>query len=223
MINNSLLLCTAGGGNSFWPSSYIVTPSGHKIGRHISDMGTVMEFTDNKLRMVIVLDAIYRTHLAWGPNSDSPLKNYKPENSSFCLSESMTDAQLNSFLPFQDAGTSKSNTDALNSSKYPAAYFCRQIKVNGVGCDLPNFNTLARIWINRVSLDSIDPTIAQAPNYTLADWFFVQNESYQMVSSSTEYNEYSQWQIVTNGCTYPGHAWYKQLKLGVIPVLELAE
>lgn len=189
-------------------------------------MGTVIEFNDGQDRKVLVLDAIYREKwLQMGSTVDTSLINYtaKNNNDTWYINggnesttptacATLTDEQLNA-LWWKDESTSKNNTDVLlESVNYcEAVEHCRSIEVNGVGCDLPNFQTLQRIYCEGVTLDSLDPTVANHSDLSLSNFF-------NMVWTSTEYNSSSNWRIESSGrCT--SSARYNDC--AVIPVLEL--
>ena len=160
--------------------SYNITPSGRKIARHTSGMGSVLEINDNGvIRNILVLDAKYRITGKRYYNVAADLKfnayqRYgRPGNISKESYKDISDNVLNA-APYsnQDINTSKQNTDnllAIGSGAEAAAY-CRSILVNGVGCDLPNINTLCRIYSEREQLDALDNTKTSTNNLT--DWIF---------------------------------------------------
>ncbi len=208
----------------------IISAGGRKLYRHSSDMGTVMEFNDGQDRKVLVLDAQYRARalLMTSSRTDTSLPNYSQTNSnnnwyihgtdssttpSACAS--LTDATLNSlWVNSIDANTSKYNTDVwLTMNGCDAATHCRSITVDGVGCDIPNIQTLMRIYCEAINLDALDPTVASYQNMKLSDWF----GSWYLYSSS-EYDTYYVRRVSCNGGC---NEFNKGSVCGVCPVLEL--
>lgn len=128
--------------------------------------------------------------------------------------ESLTDADLNR-LWWTDENTSKFNTDAwLTKANCDCATHCRSIKVNGTGCDIPNFQTLLRIFCEGVNIDALDPTLADNPQLGLSNWF----DSWVLWSSS-EFVSFNAWVVIYNGvCNFDG----VYNGNGVCPVLELS-
>ena len=162
----------------FVASAAVTTAGGRTLYRHSSGMGTVMEFNDGSPRKVIVLDAQYRGYgmiTNDGYGIDTALPNYQSKNSNStwyinggsssttCAAcASVTDATLNSLWASSiDANTSKHNTDVwIGYSDSTAAQLARGVKVDGVGCDIPNFQTLMRIYCEAEALDAMDPTVS---------------------------------------------------------------
>lgn len=198
--------------------------------RHSSGMGTVMEFNDGQDRKVLVLDAQYRTvaKMTSDTETDTSLPNYTSKNTngtwyidggnyetspSACAS--LTDATLNNlWVNSIDINTSKYNTDVwLTQPDCDAATHCRSITVNGVGCDVPNIQTLMRIFCEADNLDALDPTVTSYPDLRLSDWFGSQH-----LWSSSECNTRLVRQVL-----YVGNCGgdYKFADYGVCPVLEL--
>lgn len=161
--------------------------SGRLYYRHNSGMGTVVIWVDkqNIQHKTLVLDAAYRSILPWGNPSNynfaiEGMKTYSP--SWYYISNNtpsadntvdtpelfngitQTDAKLNALsYYFEDENSSKQNTDImmqntnLNSTSY-AAGWCRSRLIDGVGADLPNLQTLIRIWTGMFKFDELDPT-----------------------------------------------------------------
>lgn len=230
-------------------------------------MGTVIQFTDydKKVKKVLVLDAHYRSNCvdSWGmlnkkcslPNiSGSPeylnlkysYRTTTPEGA-----KTYSDEQLNSFtyLP-KDPNSAKYNCDTwlkegenyTDSSEWRvkgvhSVSLARSIKVNGIGCDIPNIQTLARIFCDADTLDSLDPTGSSYSNFLLGSknsngtWRLGQKTlsdvqvEWSVRSSSQAYSYYN-WEI-----NYQGYIKYQSLVadqeprihiLPFIPILELS-
>lgn len=197
----------------------VITPGGRILYRHASNKGTVMEFNDGKPRSVLVLDAQYRDKRVWGAyNYDMPsLTNYTTMNSrndwflntsngpNINAATAMTDAQVNAlWVNSIDANTSRQNcdlwmsrneqSDAQGISGVPAVAYARSVTVDGKPCDVPNIQTLMRVFLEANELDNLDPTVAT--NKTKA--FGVQNSigfwdsmGTATTCSSTEQGNYS--------------------------------
>ena len=234
-------------------------PSGRIFYRHDSNMGTVMTWVDKQgtTHRTLVLDATYRTRLPWGNNTNySNMTDYKNSHYFFVdgtssdsgrngadwenavtesafLGAKKTDAIINAWANYwEDAKTSKEETDLMmtvNSSTSYAAGWCRSKLVNGVGCDLPNIQTLVRIYCSMFQLDSLDPTatgnkylFTKARSGLTYNWGF--NEAYH-AWSSTEWgtdnspNQHA-WRVYYYGNT--GNSVTRNTN-GVVPVLEITE
>ncbi len=218
----------------------IVSVGGRTLYRHESGMGTVMEFNDGQDRKVLVLDAKYRAkELALGLDGNYPsIHNCITSNTNgnqfidgiyLVPSElspgscaSLTDESLNSLWANSiDINTSKYNTDILLSiddtdtdgHDSEAATYCRSITVNGVGCDIPNIQTLMRIYCEAILLDEFDPTVSLYPDLKLSDWL---NAS--LLWSSTEAEGSYGLGLLEWGMA---HGDRKTYAYGVCPVLEL--
>ena len=208
----------------------LISAGGRKLYRHESGMGTVIEFNDGQDRKVLVLDAAYRTKamMVGYSSTDSILPNYAGSNTngtwyidgsnsstSPSVCESLVDSTLNSlWVNHIDANTSRYNTDVwLTMTGCDAATHCRSITVDGVGCDIPNFQTVQRIYCEAVNLDALDPTVAEYSSYALGDWF---NSS--SLTTSSEYNNSSIRIVQSSGFCISGT---KNSNYGVVPILEL--
>lgn len=207
----------------------VVSLAGRKLYRHTSGKGTVLEFNDGQDRRVLVLDARYRAKeliTTTDETTDTSLPNYVGSNSngswyidggendtspSRCVE--VTDEMLNSLWPV-DPNTSKHNTDVwLTLPNCESAVYCRTIMVDGVGCDVPNYQTLMRLFCEATTIDSLDPTLKQYPELSLSDWLGVYS-----VHSSTEASSSLIRGIGKEGwCANSS----KSLGEGVCPVLEL--
>lgn len=223
MFNKDLLFAKKG--------NAIVSKGGRKLYRHESGMGTVMEFNDGQDRKVLVLDAQYRARKLKMTSStkDTKLPNYPTSNTNGTLyidggssattprdCASLTDATLNSlWVNSIDANTSKYNTDVwLTQPDCACATHCRSIKVNGIGCDIPNFQTLLRIYCEGVLLDELDPTASSYRDLKLFNWF-----GFELLWSSTEYDADYIRRLDYDG--YCSNRGFRNSERGVCPVLEI--
>lgn len=212
-------------------SNPLATAGGRKLWRHPSNMGTVMEFNDGQDRKVLILDAKYRAKglmMTSDDETDTSLPNYSQYNTndtryidggssditpSACAS--LTDATLNSLWANSiDANTSKYNTDVwLTKPDCDCATHCRSIKVNGVGCDIPNIQISIRIYCEGVLLDELDPTVSLYPKFKLNHWF---NKG--ALWSSSELSTSEVLAVVWNGIHGNGPKYFPY---DVCPVLEI--
>ena len=163
----------------------LIAPSGRTFYRHSSGMGTVMCFNDGQDREVLVLDAAYRGYGDMGDwGDDISLPDYDEWNISRnwyihgtnssttpAACASITDATLNSlWVNTIDVNTAKHNCDVIlaEASITPTAVtYARSILVNGTPCDVPNIQTLQRIYCDSEFLDSMDPTVDEYPHNAL--------------------------------------------------------
>jgi hypothetical protein len=205
--------------------------------RHSSGMGTVICYNDGVDREVLVLDAKYRTlgnlntsrykELVgkvdnWSNINGNPFLNGVISSYNTPNRFKVTDRYLNKlwFDTTYDTKTSKYNTDVLIDCT--AAQHCRSIKVNGVGCDIPNIQILMRIYCEANRLDGLDPTVTQYATYAFGDvnpngWWKpgATNDFW----SSTRINDSSSFlQIRFEGRCVSQYIGYDY---GVCPVLEL--
>ena len=199
----------------------------------------------------LVLDAPYRTALEWGgyetdnptmtnyqnshyhlssgttTNSSTTANTYQANTASEFFYRDYTDATINGLSGyFEDADSSKIETDriiaALGNSITHAAGYSRSKTVDGVGCDLPNIQTLIRIYCSMFTLDDLDPSTSNNTyKFTMAktgldkNWYFGSNG---LAWSSTECNNNLAWHLNYGGGLNRN---YKNLALGVLPVLDL--
>lgn len=234
-------------------------PSGRLFYRHDSGMGTVMVWEDKQgvTHHTLVLDATYRTKLPWGNNTNYPnmtdYKNkgwyfadgttantgYSPADWESAATESAflgakkTDAIINAWTNyFEDANSSKQNTDLMMAAQPSTSYaagWCRSKLVNGVGCDLPNIQTLVRIYCSMFQLDSLDPTaddnkylFTKARTNDPYNWSF--DGAYSAWSSTeggTDSNSSPLARTVDSSALVNNGG--KNYTRGVIPVLEITE
>lgn len=174
-------------------------------------MGSVMVWNDNGTeRETLILDMQYHNQsMNWNSfatgvsgitnYTSTPFKNqsdnyYILGSSSTTPSDynGQTDAVLDAKFNWRDEHTSKENTDA--ASTLTAFAFCRNIKVNGVGCDLPNMQTLVRIFCDRATIHSLD---SSDTSDRWSSWF---DGSY--VWSSSEYSSGRAWCVRYDGYVY---------------------
>lgn len=218
----------------------IIAPSGRKLYRHESDMGTVMEFNDGQDRKVIVLDAVYRGREIFGcsdynptkiPVTDGPAEYYQL-GGTVTNSKTFTDDYLNTNMDIIDSLTSKQNCDiwmTFQEDAYeglPAIEHCRSILINDIPCDLPNIQTLIRIYCDGDILDEMDPTVADNPRKALGlknptgAWSIDPTSSgMQYVWSSSKTNKTTCWTLSSQ----TGAVIFldRSSSDGVIPVLEI--
>ena len=158
-------------------------PSGRKLYRHTTLPGSVLCFNDGVDRQVLVLDAKYRigandTQKKWGWFGDRHNGNYvlnAPINWNFSdLPDypNVLDSTLDSKI--RDSYTSRAQTSCLIAPGYKdgyppeAAQYCRSVIISdSISCDLPNINTLMRIYVERTYIDELDPTLEEYPNRSL--------------------------------------------------------
>lgn len=202
----------------------------------------------------LVLDAQYRTNLQWyngsytdiptmtnysnskyylssGTTTDSATSanTYQANTASEFLFHTYTDAIINSLSGyFEDATSSKLETDkiiaALGGDTTHAAGYCRGITVDGVGCDLPNIQTLIRIYCSMFTLDDLDPSTSNNTyKFTMvksgrsSNWYFGSNGGSGACSSTECDNNYA-WTMNQAGYVTNYH---KNNTCGALPVLDL--
>ena len=169
-------------------------------------MGSVMVWNDNgTTRRTLILDMKYHNVTKhWGDYTDiSGITNYDyrvfigetgyilgSSNSNTSAYNAQTDAVLDAKFNWRDPNTSKQNTDLI-IAQYPsgnyAANYCRSKTVNGIGCDLPNMQTLVRIFCDRATIHSLDSSDTSS---RWVDWF---DDYFAWVSS--EYNYRNAWRV----------------------------
>lgn len=208
--------------------------------------------TKGVMHNTLVLDAAYRTALPWGGyGTDIPtMTDYT--NKYYYLSSGIgdrisidatdsdattaasffasnyTDSIINGLAGyFEDVASSKLETDriitALGNNIKHAAGYCRSKTVNGIDCDLPNIQTLIRIYCSMFTLDYMDPSTSnnsykftRVKSGNIYNWDFgLHLEAW----SSTEYGSYGAWAVNCDGFVSNGNC--KDYAYGVIPVLEL--
>lgn len=248
MNNIGKLLMATGFGDLAGPLETIA--SGRKLARHSSGMGTVMEFNDGKPRRVLVLDAQYRSNQATGvygkemkglPELIGPYRHLNTSSDSFISTidaASVTDSWINTNMA-KDTNTAKQSCDIYMKYQYttganvsidgsPAVIHCRSILVSGTPCDLPNIQTLARIYCDAEAIDARDPSKDTHPTYLLGsrntqgNWFIGPGSGSYKTSawSSTQFNPTDGW-LVEGGGLVTALYCRKYNKCAVIPVLEL--
>lgn len=169
---------------------YLPVSTGRKLYRHDSGMGTVMEYTDadGVHKKVLILDAAYRSSVKISSDSTCPStltalgdadnnpNIYNAVRNTYITGanpplQSMSDTFLNTLWP---EGTVDNNSSAYNTQQWltlasnpDAAQAVSNIKVNGVACQLPNFNVALRMYLDRDAIDALDPTIVDNPTKAL--------------------------------------------------------
>lgn len=151
--------------------------------------------------------------------TDNALINYSTTD--YINSGGVTTGATN-YTYFEDDGSAKENCDIWMQSKdiddtystpihgVPAVEFCRNIKVNGVSCDLPNVQQMIRIWLEREMLTELDPTVSKNAGTKLSVSVYWH--------ASTKYSAYYNWNVAYNGYVC---ARAKYNACYVCPVLEL--
>ena len=220
---------------NLYKEDIITLPSGRKLYRHTTLPGSVLCFNDGVDRKVLILDAKYRIgmddeHLMWGPQEQvTDLYPYGRDMISFEEWETRTDISDEDINAKSiDPNTSKYNTDTIitfdfDSTRYKpeAVQHCRkQIIGDNIACDLPNINTLIRIYVERTYIDKLDPTLEEYPNNSL-EKIWTKNGAW----SSTERNEKYAMDVVcmSNQIKIYAMSNYKTNSLCVVPVHELTD
>ena len=206
-------------------SSNITTQSSRKIYRHISEIGTVLEYNDNNvLRKILILDAKYRASgLKFGstnipvnlPNFNqsatltgyietvpyTPLVNI-PRLSDLDLNSKWGSVLDTNIAEYNCTEWLKLNTEIDNDSisGVPAINYCNKLVLNGISAVLPNINDLLRIYFEADNIDNLDPTVNDYSQYRLGininkDAFW--QNSYAL--SSTNYDN-----LHVRGLSYDG-------------------
>lgn len=186
MLNNNVLLCTAGGGGNDFLSGPIKTaPSGRKYARHKSRMGSVMFYNDGSEKYVIVLDAQFRfsgvdmAATKWASNITLPKirtpaayylnpldRNTPASNKLVC--RTIDDNWLNMNM-FFDPNSARYNGNTWRALGSPAVLRTRSILINGAGCDVPTINQALRIMCDAPTINRLDPTASSFPGMALEE------------------------------------------------------
>ena len=163
-------------------------PSGRQYYRHETNLGSVMIWKDHGTeKQTLILDSQYRLKNAVLMNELNPGEPGLCKHTGYINTDltvdttpadcaSFTDEYLDSKICCsQDTHLSKTNTDLMNNlilgNMSPIASVIRSFTINGVGCDVPNINTLARMYCDGVFIDTLDPTVIDNPDSTLGRWF----------------------------------------------------
>lgn len=166
-----------------------------------------------------------------GVSVNNSYGNYPKTNPLPSAYKGQSDAVLDAKFNWRDEHTSRQNTDAYISfastlssdSDYGAVlsadafYRCRNITVNGVGCDLPNMQTLVRIFCDRAVLHAFDATDT---NDYWSSWWIDEPEGYggNVCSSSrggTATWSIGWWQVKSTGNVGTSSSGF------TVPVLDL--
>jgi hypothetical protein len=224
----------------------IISPSGRRLYRHSSGMGTVLCFNDGQDREVLVLDAQYRGVGTMGSlETDYSLPDYHHSNYIVnkysppytpSIKELITDEMLNAKW-INDNNSAKHNCDIIieespSESPATAVEHARSIVVDDTPCDVPNIQTLQRIFCEAELLDSMDPTVNYYLNFALGsinpNGAFRINNIYACWSSTDGgFDMFSPEDLYSYSLyiSYDGHCGYngcdRSNTNGVIPVLEL--
>lgn len=205
-----------------------ITKSNRKIYRHESNLGSVLEFNDNGVdRKVVILDSKYRKLInkPFGLfNINVNLDNYSDYPT---LNGTFTGEEYNPYenIPISDDNTinstwgeyldknlSSTNCDVWMNNKEvidinqitgcPIIQYCRETLYDeiNISCDLPNINTLLRIYFESEIIDEFDPTLNEYKQNKLSlsddSTVFWGNT---IALSSTNYDEFSIRTISYNG------------------------
>lgn len=171
-------------------------------------------FTDSNGQKyaVCVADAAYRSIQLWSnlEEVDTPLPNYATESDALTSTESAT-FNMNIIK----------NNYALSTHPVFNFAYSKTLEFNGVTYNglLPNASELQMIYNNRVDLDSLDTTLNEYPNNSLASWKIENNSS--SCWSSTEKNASSAWRLTYKGVWAAGYAEKNFSTNGVIPIFEI--
>lgn len=186
-----------------------------------------------------VLDANYRTNAAFANSYNNidygrtNIPNY-PDYSSVNTGEGSGSSVWYCGGDGQESAT-WCNETVLDNRGYPwsgfsAFKYCRDfgsfIMANGVILNalLPNMTELYKIWLNRVTLDSIDPIIQGGSTaYNLTGWNFEGLYGATIARSCQEYDYHGSWCVNNSGnfTTAISGSTGKWTYLGVIPVFEV--
>ena len=240
---------------SFIASLGTVSLGGRTLYRHSSGMGTVIEYNDTLGdKKVLVVDAKYRGTGSMGDclnpmdgtgvSTNYSLPDYQSSNTNdnwyIHGTDSATTPAEQAALSDETINTLWANTIDVNTSKHncdvvlaettttpaTAIEHARSIVVDGTPCDVPNIQILQRIYCEAELLDSMDPTVAEYPDYALGSanpngaWYVGGNSAVWASTDGGIYGDYScSWYVDSDGyCDYDGYRFYV---LGVVPVLEL--
>lgn len=189
----------------------------------------------------------YNTYPSLG-NYLNPSTGAAKTATSVTLCKSLSEELINSIWKDSiDQNSSKQNCDEwmkyvdtsdtnISSSSYnvsikgvPCVQYCRDISVNGTPCDLPNIQTLIRIYCEADQIDALDPTISKYPKFALGTKNTQGAWKFGTSASSTDVlltAAYSSTQANINCMRYISSTGtvayvYKCYEMGVIPVLEL--
>lgn len=212
---------------------FVAPSSPRKLYRHSSNKGTVIEFNDGQNRKVLVLDSIYRTVGSLTGNNIStvslPTYEYQNTNGNYYIHgtdaktnykscSSLTDSILTStWRSISETNTSTYNTDVWETnSKGGGLEHCRNIKIDSIGCSVPNINTLMRIYCDAILLDYLDPSVGE--DSLMTPYSFESNASFSTWVSSTYHKDYKTINLSRNGLL--GSA-YSSTRGFIIPVLDL--
>ena len=229
-----IMSCSSSVISNLYESEIPSLPSGRKLYRHPTLPGSVIVFNDGIERKVLVLDAQYRVGIKddfkkWGWNVEVPGiaqidMNDWSIDSLTGYPDNVTDSTINTKM--KDVNTSRDNTTTLVTD-YPenhipvTALYCRSVTIgDNLTCDLPNINTLMRIYLDRQYIDELDPTIDVSDTSSSSNLYRSLNTiwSRNFVWSSSEQSETYAWGITSNGRVSSD---YKGSPSCVVPVYEL--
>lgn len=182
---------------------------------------------------ICVLDAAYRRIMGWGMQSinvsyatvgNTANNSYITGNSAAGLVP-ITDAELDTLwyngTIYATMRTAKALCDLWAAKDNSVVAYTRTIRIDGVGCDVANILQLMRIFVERKTFDSFDPTLVDYPAYALDKgvnaniWFNGVN-----IWSSCPYDNDNQLYVHALGIV--NSLTVKTTQFGILPVLELA-
>lgn len=155
--------------------------SDRKVYRHKSDIGSVIEYHENGvLKKVLVPDGAYRKcYSASPPTMPSQLTAYGNDiaatspyvngiggsiNTYTYLAQYIPDSWIDEHI-FSDPNSSKQNSSILYEGNFAAVKsYCRNNNLAGMPFDLPNLQTLARIYCEAENLDALDKSMDGTSN-----------------------------------------------------------
>lgn len=204
-------------------------------------MGSVIEFNDNGIwRKILVADAQYRFITKWGD------KDYKADMDTYINRNTNSNQYIDGISrtgsPYPTVGTVNLTENVLNNLWYDsldklssrecceiwlryadtiAVWKTRELTLDGMGFDVPNFQTVLRIFCEAQKLDSLDASLPVNERNALGlmniyGWWHIGGT--EAVWTSTQFSKEAMRTISSTGdCMYTD----KDTICAVIPVLEL--
>lgn len=213
--------------------------SGRQYYRNDCNNGTVMCWYDrSNYKETLILDAKFRSYKIWSKRNETLLNcgikdrygyissdisneitNPQLSNQNI-ISQIATDQYLDSRLFPKDNNSSNHNTNVI-IDKDSDSFDCSAGYCRSVDCDLPNIQTLVRIFCDGPIIDSLDPTIIEYSDrsLTVTNNGWMSNGTIPFAWSSTEYDNYYAWIVSYTGLV--GTVGKSDLVGGVIPIKEL--
>lgn len=190
------------------PTPSIPTTLGSRIDNKATVVGVLQDHEGNDYVLAVV-DAAYRSGspMAWSVN---------------CINTSLQD-NFNVTAILADHHTGKYNTDLIldtyTPTDYPAFNSAKNACNVTVGSNtyysvLPSINELNLLYINKIELDTYDPTLSQYSSRSISNFVFGGDGSW----SSNEKDSNYVWYVHRNGNTYLTDKDSDEF-LGVCPVI----